>query len=64
MILGIPPVFGFVSSLPGFSATHNERLLIYVLLSLALLAGWGLDDLCGLRLLSRLRAAPYWPRAA
>ncbi len=45
MIVGIPPVFGVVSSIPGFSATHNERLLIYVLLSLALLAGWGLDDL-------------------
>ncbi len=50
MVVGIPPVFGVVSALPGFSAAHNERLLIYVLLSLALLAGWGLDDLTGLRL--------------
>ncbi len=48
MVIGIPPVFGFVSGLPGFDAAHNERLLIYVLLSLALLAGWGLDDLCAL----------------
>ena len=39
MVVGIPPVFGFVSSLPGFSAAHNERLLIYFLLCLALLAG-------------------------
>jgi hypothetical protein len=46
MVIGIPPVFKIVSSLPGFSAAHNERLLIYVLLSLALLAGWGTDDLC------------------
>ncbi len=45
MVIGLPPVFHLVSSLPGFSAAHNERLLIYVLLSLALLAGWGLDDL-------------------
>ena len=45
MVVGMPPVFGLVSALPGFSAAHNERLLIYVLLSLALLAGWGLDDL-------------------
>jgi hypothetical protein len=46
MVVGIPPVFGIVSSLPGFSAAHNERLLIYFLLCLALLAGYGLDDLC------------------
>ena len=45
MVVGIPPVFGFVSSLPGFSAAHNERLLIYFLLCVALLAGYGLDDL-------------------
>jgi hypothetical protein len=45
MVVGIPPVFGIVSSLPGFSAAHNERLLIYFLLCLALLAGYGLDDL-------------------
>jgi hypothetical protein len=50
MVVGIPPVFGLVSGLPGFSAAHNERLLIYVLLSLALLAGWGLDDLSVRRL--------------
>jgi hypothetical protein len=48
VVVGIPPVFGIVSSLPAFSAAHNERMLIYVLLSLALLAGWGLDDLCSI----------------
>lgn len=50
MVLGIPPVFGLVSKLPGFDAAHNERMIIYVLLSLALLAGWGLDDLSSLQL--------------
>ncbi len=55
MVIGIPPVFGIVSALPGFSAAHNERLLIYVLLSLALLAGWGLDDLSSERLPSITR---------
>ena len=49
MVIGIPPVFGIVSRLPGFDAAHNERLLIYILLSLALLAGWGLDDLSAVR---------------
>ena len=53
MVVGIPPVFGFVSGLPVFNAAHNERLLIYVLLSLALLAGWGLDDLSSLSLPQR-----------
>lgn len=50
MVIGIPPVFGFVSRLPGFDAVHNERLLIYVPLCLGLLAGWGLDELSSLRL--------------
>jgi hypothetical protein len=45
MVLGVPPVFDVVTQLPGFSAAHNQRLLIYVLLGLGLLAGWGLDDL-------------------
>ncbi len=50
MVVGIPPVFGIVSALPGFNAAHNERLLIYFLLCLALLAGWGLDDLSAIAL--------------
>ena len=45
MVVGIPPVFDIVTQLPGFSAAHNQRLLIYVLLCLGLLAGWGVDDL-------------------
>ena len=50
MVVGIKPVFGLVSGLPGFSAAHNERLLIYFLLCVALLAGWGIDDLSAVRL--------------
>jgi Bacterial membrane protein YfhO len=50
MVVGIKPVFGLVSGLPGFSAAHNERLLIYFLLCIALLAGWGIDDLSAVRL--------------
>jgi hypothetical protein len=45
MVVGVDPVFWLVTKLPGFSAAHNQRLLIYVLLGLALLAGWGLDEL-------------------
>ena len=50
MVVGIKPIFGVVSGLPGFSAAHNERLLIYFLLCIALLAGWGIDDLSAVRL--------------
>jgi Bacterial membrane protein YfhO len=46
MVIGIDPVFSLVERLPGFSTAHNERLLIYVLFALALLAGFGLDELC------------------
>jgi hypothetical protein len=45
MVLGVPPVFDLVTLLPGFSAAHNQRLLIYLLLALGLLAGWGVDEL-------------------
>jgi Bacterial membrane protein YfhO len=52
VVLGYQPVFGLVTSLPGFSSAHNERMLIFCLLALALLAGWGLDELSGRRPLS------------
>jgi hypothetical protein len=45
VVLGIPPVFWVVSRLPVFSSGHNTRLAVLYLLCLALLAGWGLDDL-------------------
>ncbi len=45
VVLGIPPVFEVVTALPGFSTTYNTRLTILFLLCVALLAGWGLDEL-------------------
>jgi hypothetical protein len=45
VVLGIQPVFGLVGRLPGFSATYLSRMTIFYLLCVALLAGWGLDDL-------------------
>jgi hypothetical protein len=45
VVLGIQPLFGFVGHLPGFDATYLSRLTILYLLCVALLAGWGLDDL-------------------
>lgn len=47
VVLGIPPVFNVVARLPAFSSGHNGRLAILALLCIALLAGWGLDDLLG-----------------
>jgi hypothetical protein len=38
-------VFTVVTHLPVFSSGHNTRLVIVYVLCLALLAGWGLDDL-------------------
>lgn len=58
MVVGIHPVFTIVTKLPGFDAVHNERLLIDFLLCVALLAGWGLDDLSARKLPARL-----WRRA-
>ena len=35
------------TALPGFAQAHNTRLAIVACLALALLAGWGLDELTG-----------------
>jgi Bacterial membrane protein YfhO len=45
VVLGVQPFFGAVSHLPGFDVTYNSRLTILYLMGIALLAGWGLDDL-------------------
>jgi hypothetical protein len=45
VVLGIDPVAFLVYQLPGFRTAHNGRMVIFVLLALALLAGWGLDEL-------------------
>ena len=59
VVLGVPPVFQIVTHLPVFSSGHNGRLAILALLCLALLAGWGLDDL-----LERPRRGAVWVAAA
>lgn len=47
MVVGIEPVFSFVSGLPVFDLAKNGRMIILLLLCLALLAGWAIDDLSG-----------------
>jgi hypothetical protein len=42
---GIPPFFTIVKALPGFDAARNGRLAVISVLCVAVLAGWGLDDL-------------------
>jgi hypothetical protein len=54
VVFGIPPVFTLVAHLPVFSSGHNTRLVVLYVLCLALLAGWGLDDLVA-------RRVPLWP---
>jgi hypothetical protein len=44
---GIPPVYSVVVQLPYFSAANNGRFAVVTVLCLAVLAGWGLDDLSG-----------------
>jgi Bacterial membrane protein YfhO len=57
VVLGVKPIFGFVGRLPGFDATYLSRLTIFYLLSVALLAGWGLDDLMAVRPSTRVARA-------
>ena len=49
VVLGVDPVFSVVTALPGFRTAHNGRMVILVLSSWRMLAGWGLDDLIGSR---------------
>jgi hypothetical protein len=53
---GTYPFYDLVLKLPGFSAAHNGRFAVIAVLSLAVLAGWGLDDLAG----GRLTAGRRW----
>ena len=50
---GLPPFYDLVVRLPGLSAAHNGRFAVVTVLCLAVLAGWGLDDLSGPRLRRR-----------
>jgi len=45
VVLGIQPFFGIAGHTPVLDLTYLSRLTIVYLLCLALLAGWGLDDL-------------------
>jgi hypothetical protein len=45
VVVGVEPVFSAVTALPGFRTAHNGRMVIFVLFVLAMLAGWGLDEL-------------------
>ena len=54
---GIPPFFTVVKALPGFDAARNGRLAVIAVLCVAVLAGWGLDEVTG-----AVRAARGVPR--
>jgi hypothetical protein len=56
VVLGVPPFLQVVTRLPGFSSGHNSRLVILTMLALALLAGWGLDELMRREAFGRARA--------
>ncbi len=49
VVVGVFPFFEIVTALPGFSTVHNTRLTILFLICVALLAGFGLDDLTARR---------------
>jgi hypothetical protein len=55
VLFGVPPFLQVVTRLPGFSSGHNSRLSVLVVLALALLAGWGLDELSAERRPARRR---------
>jgi len=55
VVLGVWPVFQIVTRLPGFREAHNTRLGVLAVLCLAVLAGWGLDDLVRRRAWARGR---------
>jgi Bacterial membrane protein YfhO len=45
VVLGVEPIFSAVTAVPGFRTAHNGRMVVLVLFALAMLAGWGLDEL-------------------
>jgi hypothetical protein len=53
--IGFGKIARTLVELPGFRTAHNGRVIIFVLLALALLAGWGLDDLSRRELPARWR---------
>jgi hypothetical protein len=53
---GLPPAYDLVVALPVFETSNNGRVAVLGVLALALLAGWGLDDLLAARPGPRRRA--------
>ncbi len=47
VVMGFQPAFGIANRLPIFSTADNARLIFLFLMCMALLAGWGLDELAG-----------------
>ncbi len=47
LTFGLPGLFDLVGAVPVLGQTNNTRLIVIYLLALALLAGFGLDDLRG-----------------
>jgi hypothetical protein len=44
VVIGAPGTLEVLTAIPGFHVSHNTRLIIVSTLAIALLAGWGLDD--------------------
>jgi hypothetical protein len=55
VVVGLQPFTSLIRLIPGYSVTYNTRLVIFYLLAVALLAGYGLDDLTGSRLFAASR---------
>jgi hypothetical protein len=45
VVVGAPPIHHVVNALPVFSTAHNGRMIIFYLLTVAVLAAYALDDL-------------------
>jgi membrane protein YfhO len=45
VVIGAPGTLEVLTAIPGFHASHNTRLIIVSTLAIALLAGWGLDEI-------------------
>ena len=58
------PVYGVVEALPGFDAANNGRVAVVPILAVAVLAGWGLDELTGDDAPSRARRRVLFSLAA
>jgi hypothetical protein len=65
VVVGLQPFTFLIRLIPGYSVTYNTRLVIFYLFAVAVLAGYGLDDLFAGRRIAlprrpRLSAAWIW----